>query len=84
VKYLKLIKTPISIKSEHPVLCVCKRGFRRGVLSVKAGGRIDLILADPPYNTGNDFRYNDKWDTDPNDPDLGDIVSPDGGSGQGF
>ncbi|CAG8531991.1 5529_t:CDS:1 [Cetraspora pellucida] len=23
-------------------------------------GKIDLIIADPPYNTGKDFRYNDK------------------------
>jgi len=23
-------------------------------------GKIDLILTDPPYNTGKDFRYNDK------------------------
>src|SRR5438552_6278676 len=22
-------------------------------------GKIDLIIADPPYNTGKDFRYND-------------------------
>jgi len=23
-------------------------------------GKVDLILTDPPYNTGKDFRYNDK------------------------
>lgn len=40
-------------------------------------GQVDLILADPPYNTGNDFRYNDRWDEDPNDPDLGELVGPD-------
>lgn len=34
-------------------------------------GQVDLILTDPPYNTGRGFRYNDKWDEDPNDPDLG-------------
>jgi len=38
-------------------------------------GQVDFILTDPPYNTGNDFRYNDKWDDDPNDPDLGEFVS---------
>lgn len=38
-------------------------------------GRVNLILTDPPYNTGNDFRYNDKWDEDPNDPGLGEFVS---------
>jgi adenine-specific DNA-methyltransferase len=27
-------------------------------------GQIDMILTDPPYNTGGDFRYNDKWDKD--------------------
>ncbi|MEP2612454.1 site-specific DNA-methyltransferase [Marinobacter alexandrii] len=43
-------------------------------------GKVDLILTDPPYNTGSDFRYNDRWDEDPNDPDLGDLVSEDDGS----
>ena len=37
-------------------------------------GQIDLIATDPPYNTGRDFRYNDRWDIDPNDPDLGPLV----------
>jgi adenine-specific DNA-methyltransferase len=46
----------------------------------KYRGQIDLILTDPPYNTGEDFRYNDKWDKDPNDPDLGAIVPKDDGS----
>ncbi len=32
---------------------------------------------EPPYNTGGDFRYNDKWDKDPNDPDLGEFVGSD-------
>ena len=40
-------------------------------------GHVDLILTDPPYNTGRDFRYNDKWEEDPNDPDLGELVGPD-------
>lgn len=43
-------------------------------------GQVDLVLADPPYNTGNDFRYNDKWDEDPNDPDLGDLVPENDGA----
>ncbi len=43
-------------------------------------GHVDFILADPPYNTGHDFRYNDRWEDDPNDPDLGDIVSADDGA----
>jgi adenine-specific DNA-methyltransferase len=43
-------------------------------------GQVDLILADPPYNTGNDFRYNDRWEDDPNDPGLGVFVSPDDGA----
>jgi adenine-specific DNA-methyltransferase len=46
----------------------------------KFKNQIDLILADPPYNTGNDFRYNDRWDDDPNDPDLGPLVSLEDGS----
>lgn len=41
----------------------------------KERGRVDLIITDPPYNTGKDFRYNDKWDEDPNDPDMGELVS---------
>ncbi|MSX06376.1 MAG: site-specific DNA-methyltransferase [Actinobacteria bacterium] len=40
-------------------------------------GHVDMILTDPPYNTGGDFRYNDKWDTDPNDPDMGEFVGSD-------
>src|SRR4030095_12699416 len=31
----------------------------------KYWGEIDLIIADPPYNTGQYFRYNDRWDQDP-------------------
>jgi adenine-specific DNA-methyltransferase len=46
----------------------------------KYKGQIDLIVTYPPYNTGKDFRYNDKWDTDPNDPDLGTVVSLEDGS----
>jgi adenine-specific DNA-methyltransferase len=40
-------------------------------------GGVDLVLTDPPYNTGNDFRYNDRWDDDPNDPGLGEFVKED-------
>lgn len=40
-------------------------------------GSVDVILTDPPYNTGNDFRYNDKWDDDPNDPGIGTWVPTD-------
>lgn len=43
-------------------------------------GQVDLIFADPPYNTGRDFRYNDRWDLDPNDPDPGPLVSNDDGA----
>lgn len=46
----------------------------------KYRGQVDLILTDPPYNTGQSFRYNDKWDEDPNDPDLGTIVAKEDGS----
>lgn len=46
----------------------------------KHRGQVDLIVTDPPYNTGEDFRYNDKWDKDPNDPDLGELVPKDDGS----
>jgi adenine-specific DNA-methyltransferase len=46
----------------------------------KERGQVDLILTDPPYNTGQYFRYNDRWDNDPNDPDLGQIVKLEDGS----
>lgn len=46
----------------------------------KERGQVDLIITDPPYNTGGQFRYNDKWDTDPNDPELGHIVKMEDGS----
>lgn len=46
----------------------------------KYRGEVDLILTDPPYNTGQSFRYNDKWDEDPNDPELGTIVTKEDGS----
>lgn len=46
----------------------------------KYRGQVDLILTDPPYNTGKDFRYNDKWDSNPDDPNLGDLVREDDGS----
>lgn len=53
----------------------------QGMVSLyKYRGQVDLILTDPPYNTGGDFRYNDKWDEDPNDPDLGAIVPAEDGS----
>jgi adenine-specific DNA-methyltransferase len=46
----------------------------------KYRGLIDLVLTDPPYNTGQYFRYNDRWDNDPNDPDLGSLVTKEDGS----
>jgi adenine-specific DNA-methyltransferase len=46
----------------------------------KYQGQVDLIVADPPYNTGQYFRYNDRWDEDPNDPDLGTLVTLEDGS----
>lgn len=46
----------------------------------KYRNQIDLIVTDPPYNTGRSFRYNDKWDGDPNDPELGNVVSLEDGS----
>jgi len=51
----------------------------------KYRGQIDLIVTDPPYNTGTQFRYNDKWDDsnpnyDPNDSELGSIVALEDGS----
>ncbi len=38
-------------------------------------GTVDFILTDPPYNTGFDWRYSDRWEHDPNDTDLGELVA---------
>ena len=46
----------------------------------KLRGQVDMIITDPPYNTGNDWRYNDKWENDPNDPGVGEFVSADDGA----
>lgn len=46
----------------------------------KYRGQVDLVVTDPPYNADRDFRYNDKWDTNPDDPDLGNLVLADDGS----
>lgn len=43
-------------------------------------GQVDLILTDPPYNTGNDWRYNDRWEEDPNDSGIGEWVGHDDGA----
>jgi adenine-specific DNA-methyltransferase len=43
-------------------------------------GQVDLVLTDPPYNTGHDWRYNDRWEDDPNDPGLGEWVGVDDGA----
>lgn len=46
----------------------------------KYRNKVDLIIADPPYNTGKDFRYNDKWDEDPNDQGIGNLINSDDNS----
>ena len=46
----------------------------------KYRGEVDLIETDSPCNTGQQFRYNDRWDEDPNDPDLGTPVKKEDGS----
>ena len=43
-------------------------------------GHVDMIMTDPPYNTGRGFRYNDRWEDDPNDPGLGEFVAADDGA----
>jgi adenine-specific DNA-methyltransferase len=39
--------------------------------------KVDLILTDPPYNTGKDFRYNDNQNKLPNDEELGYLIKSD-------
>jgi len=48
-----------------------------GVTQSFVKGNTSEASGEPPYNTGGDFRYNDKWDKDPNDPDLGEFVGSD-------
>lgn len=50
------------------------------VTMYKYKGQIDLIATDPPYNTGEYFRYSDKWENNPNDTDVGTLVTLDDGS----
>jgi adenine-specific DNA-methyltransferase len=77
------IEKKLSVGSEDDQACnliVEGENLQAMVSLYKYRGQIDLIIADPPYNTGQDFRYNDRWDTDPNDPDLGKLVPADDGS----
>jgi adenine-specific DNA-methyltransferase len=46
----------------------------------KERASVDLVIVDPPYNTGNDFRYNDRWESDPNDLAIGEVVAFDDGA----
>lgn len=77
------IEPKLCIGSEEDQACnliVEGENLQAMVSLYKYRGQVDLIIADPPYNTGKDFRYNDRWDEDPNDPDLGPLVSADDGS----
>lgn len=67
-------------KNQNNNIIIDGENLQAMVTLYKYKGQIDLIVTDPPYNTGKDFRYNDKWDTDPNDPELGNIVSLEDGS----
>lgn len=78
-----LIKKELSVGTpEQQALNMIVEGenLQSMVTLYKERGQVDLILTDPPYNTGGQFRYNDKWDTDPNDPDLGQLVKMEDGS----
>jgi len=77
------IDSKLCVGSEEEQSCnliVEGENLQAMVALYKYRGQVDLILADPPYNTGQDFRYNDRWDEDPNDPDLGKLVPADDGS----
>jgi adenine-specific DNA-methyltransferase len=56
---------------------------RQAMVSLLAqyGGKVDVVLIDPPYNTGkNDFRYDDARFQDPDaEPRRGDFVSAEDG-----
>ncbi|MFY0530497.1 site-specific DNA-methyltransferase [Archangium gephyra] len=77
------IEARLSVGSEEQQsgnLLVEGENLQAMVSLYKYRGQVDLVLTDPPYNTGEDFRYNDRWDEDPNDPDLGRLVPADDGS----
>ena len=66
---------PAEVQAENRVI---EGENLQGMVSLyRYRGQVDLVLTDPPYNTGNDFRYNERWDEDPNDPNLGEIVTAD-------
>jgi len=78
-----LIKKELSVGSPEEQarnMVIEGENLQAMVTLYKERGQVDLILTDPPYNTGQYFRYNDKWDTDPNDPELGQIVKMEDGS----
>ncbi|MCK6694584.1 MAG: site-specific DNA-methyltransferase, partial [Thermoanaerobaculia bacterium] len=78
-----LIKKELSVgtpEEQARNLVIEGENLQAMVTLYKERGQIDLIVTDPPYNTGQYFRYNDKWDTDPNDPELGQIVKMEDGS----
>lgn len=78
-----LIKKELSVglpEEQARNLIIEGENLQAMVTLYKERGQVDLILTDPPYNTGQTFRYNDKWDSDPNDPELGQIVKMDDGS----
>lgn len=77
------VNKSLSVGSEHEQsknLLIEGENLQAMVTLYKYRGQVDLIVTDPPYNTGQYFRYNDKWDTDPNDPELGGLVSLEDGS----
>lgn len=74
-------KYGIGSPEERSVNCLVEGDNLQAMATLyKERGQVDLILTDPPYNTGKDFRYNDKWDNDPNDPGLGDFVTAEDGA----
>ena len=69
----KTKKTLRPVKGENPIDDACfnttKNLYIEGdnlevlkILETKYGGKIKMIYIDPPYNTGNDFIYKDKFD----------------------
>ncbi len=68
---------------EDPGNLVIEGDNRQAMVSLLSqyGGKVDVVLIDPPYNTGkNDFRYDDRRFTDPDAaPSRGDFVSAEDG-----
>jgi adenine-specific DNA-methyltransferase len=73
-------KYSVGLEKDQALNCLIEGDNLQAMATLfRERGQVDFILTDPPYNTGNDWRYNDRWEDDPNDPGIGDWVGPEDG-----